>query len=170
MESLKRKRERANLIHETLDLFQRSVTKDITVHTNLFPDQIAVNGDDGQIQQALLNLFLNARDAMPEKGVLTIATFPVPGTAPPPGAPAHLTGPFVEIRITDTGRGIPREIQDRIFEPFFTTKPPGLGTGLGLSVSYFIVTEDHGGTMSLESNPGVGTRFVVRLPAAGKER
>jgi PAS domain S-box-containing protein len=149
------------LIHETLDLFQRSVTKDITVRTNLFPDPITVNGDDGQIQQALLNLFLNARDAMPEKGVLTIDTIPVPGSAPPAGAPANLTGPFVEIRITDTGRGIPREIQDRIFEPFFTTKDNG--TGLGLSVVYGVL-QNHGGYITLESSEGNGTTFSLFLP------
>jgi len=149
------------LIHETLDLFQRSVTKDITVRTNLSDEQITVNGDDGQIQQALLNLFLNARDAMPEKGVLTIATAAVPGTARPAGAPENLSGPFVEIRITDTGRGIPRKIQDRIFEPFFTTKDNG--TGLGLSVVYGVL-QNHGGFITLESNEGQGTSFSLFLP------
>ena len=149
------------LIHETLDLFSRSVTKDITVRTNLSAEQITVNGDDGQIQQALLNLFLNARDAMPDKGVLTVSTAPVPGATPPAGAPANLTGPFVEIRIADTGRGIPREIQNRIFEPFFTTKDNG--TGLGLSVVYGVL-QNHGGYITLESSEGQGASFSLFLP------
>ncbi len=149
------------LILDTLDLFSRSVTKDITVRTDLSAEQITVNGDDGQIQQALLNLFLNARDAMPEKGVLTIATASVPGAALPAGAPAKLTGPLVEIRITDTGCGIPREIQNRIFEPFFTTKDNG--TGLGLSVVYGVL-QNHGGYITLESSEGQGSSFSLFLP------
>ncbi len=149
------------LILETVDLFQRSVTKDIEVHTNLSAEPVAVNGDDGQIQQALLNLFLNARDAMPEGGTLTIETTPMPGNAPPAGAPAHLSGPFVEVRVIDSGRGIPRSIQDRIFEPFFTTKDNG--TGLGLSVVYGVL-QNHGGYISLDSQEGRGTTFSLFLP------
>jgi two-component system, cell cycle sensor histidine kinase and response regulator CckA len=149
------------LILETLDLFQRSVTKDITVRTSLSPEPITVNGDDGQIQQALLNLFLNARDAMPEKGVITVSTTAVPETAPPTGTPDNHGGPFVEIRVSDTGRGIPREIQDRIFEPFFTTKDNG--TGLGLSVVYGVL-QNHGGYITLDSSEGMGTTFSLFLP------
>ena len=149
------------LILETLDMFQRSVTKDIVVRTNLSPELLTVNGDDGQLQQALLNLFLNARDAMLDKGVLTVATMPVPGTTPPSDAPPNRTGPFVEVRVSDTGRGIPRAIRDRIFEPFFTTKDNG--TGLGLSVVYGVL-QNHGGYITLDSTEDEGTTFSLFLP------
>jgi polar amino acid transport system substrate-binding protein len=71
---------------------------------------------------------------------------------------------MARIEVEDNGSGIPEEIRKRVFEPFYTTKEVGMGTGLGLSVSYFIVTEDHGGTMSVESAPGKGATFIVRLP------
>ncbi|MEW6509711.1 MAG: ATP-binding protein [Bacteroidota bacterium] len=150
------------LIEETLHLFQRSVTKEIAVVTNLTPAVAAVDGDDGQIQQALLNLFLNARDAMPNGGTLTVSTSVTI-------ADAHTTsqfssikpGPFVLIQVTDTGHGIERSIQNRVFEPFFTTKDSG--TGLGLSVVYGVV-QSHGGFINLESQPHRGTTFSVYLP------
>jgi two-component system, cell cycle sensor histidine kinase and response regulator CckA len=149
------------LILETLDLFQRSVTKDISVRTILSPELVTVNGDDGQIQQALLNLFLNARDAMAEKGEITVSTIVVSEAAPPTAVSHGHAGPFVEIRVADTGCGIPREIQDRIFEPFFTTKDNG--TGLGLSVVYGVL-QNHGGYVTLESATGAGTTFSIFLP------
>jgi PAS domain S-box-containing protein len=152
------------LIVETLHLFQRSVTKEIEVITNLTETGGTVNGDDGQIQQALLNLFLNARDAMPNGGTLTVATAVTM-------ADAHTTsrfssikpGQFVVITISDTGRGIERNIQNRVFEPFFTTKDSG--TGLGLSVVYGVV-QSHGGFINLESEVGQGATFSVYLPRA----
>ena len=152
------------LIVETLHLFQRSVTKEIVVITNLTETGGTVNGDDGQIQQALLNLFLNARDAMPNGGTLTIATAITM-------ADAHTTnrfssikpGQFVLITISDTGHGIERNIQNRVFEPFFTTKDSG--TGLGLSVVYGVV-QSHGGFINLESEVGRGATFSVYLPRA----
>jgi len=75
---------------------------------------------------------------------------------------------MVRVEIEDNGPGMDEATRKRVFEPFFTTKPPGSGTGLGLSVSYFIVTEEHGGSMAVESSPGAGTCFVIRLPVAGK--
>jgi signal transduction histidine kinase len=74
-------------------------------------------------------------------------------------------GSLVRVEIEDNGPGMDEATRRRVFEPFFTTKPPGIGTGLGLSVSYFIITEDHGGTLSVESAFGGGTRFIIRLPA-----
>jgi signal transduction histidine kinase len=76
----------------------------------------------------------------------------------------HRLPEAVEIRVADNGPGIPKEILERIFEPFFTTKPAGSGTGLGLSLSYDIVTQGHGGTLTLESEEGQGARFIVTLP------
>jgi signal transduction histidine kinase len=71
----------------------------------------------------------------------------------------------VQIEIEDNGPGMSEDVRKRVFEPFFTTKDVGVGTGLGLSVSYFIITENHGGTMSVESTPGMGAKFIIRLPA-----
>jgi PAS domain S-box-containing protein len=152
------------LIEETLHLFQRSVSKEIEVQKSLSAESVMVSGDDGQIQQALLNLFLNARDAMPEGGVLSISTAVTT-------ADAHTTsqfssvrpGPFIMITVSDTGHGIPPELQNRIFEPFFTTKDRG--TGLGLSVVYGVV-QSHGGFINLESSPARGTTFTLYLPRA----
>jgi PAS domain S-box-containing protein len=150
------------IIRETLHLFERSVTREIVVTTHLTDDHTMVNGDDGQIQQALLNLFLNARDAMPDGGTLNVSTEVLI-------ADAHTTsqfssvraGPFVVVRVSDTGHGIPAEIQNRVFEPFFTTKDHG--TGLGLSVVYGVV-QNHGGFINLESPPGQGTTLSLFLP------
>ena len=103
----------------------------------------------GQLNQVFLNLLVNAAQAIPERGVITLRT--------------RCDGDVVRISVEDDGCGIPPEIRDRIFDPFFTTKPVGKGTGLGLSVTYGIV-EKHGGRIELDSAPGRGSRFVVCLP------
>lgn len=151
-----------SIIKETLALFERSVTKEIGQEIRLTTDATGVSGDAGQIQQALLNLFLNARDAMPDGGTLAVSTRIIL-------ADAHTTsqfnavkpGPFVEIVVRDTGAGIEKAIQNRIFEPFFTTKDNG--TGLGLAVLYGVV-QNHGGFINLESQVGRGTMFSLCLP------
>jgi two-component system, NtrC family, sensor kinase len=104
-----------------------------------------------KLQQFFLNLFMNARDAMPRGGWLTIATRGERDAA--------------VVEISDTGSGIPAELLSRIYDPFFTTKEIGKGTGLGLSITYGIVQE-HGGTITCESQVGQGTRFILRLPLA----
>ena len=151
-----------SVIKETLALFERSVTKEIVIETHLTSDVTGVNGDAGQIQQALLNLFLNARDAMPNGVTLAVSTRVII-------ADAHSTsqfnavkpGPFVEIVVRDTGCGIDKTLQNRIFEPFFTTKDNG--TGLGLAVLYGVV-QNHGGYINLDSEIGQGTTFSICLP------
>jgi signal transduction histidine kinase len=110
-----------------------------------------VQGVEYKLQQVFLNLFLNARDAMPKGGWLSVST--------------RVDGDQVVIELADTGVGIPAEHLARIYDPFFTTKPEGRGTGLGLSVTYGIVQE-HGGLLSCESVPGQGTRFTLVLPLA----
>jgi PAS domain S-box-containing protein len=110
-----------------------------------------VRGVEYKLQQVFLNLFLNARDAMPRGGWLTVSS--------------HLDGAHAVVELADTGIGIPAEHLARIYDPFFTTKPDGRGTGLGLSVTYGIVQE-HGGVLSCESAPGQGTRFKLLLPRA----
>jgi hypothetical protein len=109
-----------------------------------------VRGNENRIQQVFFNLVLNARDAMPSGGWLTLHTYADADT--------------VVIEVGDTGHGIRREHIKRIYDPFFTTKGIGQGTGLGLSVSYGIVQE-HGGAIFVESAPGQGTTFQVALPA-----
>jgi len=110
-----------------------------------------VLGVEHKLQQVFLNLFLNARDAMPRGGWLSVGT--------------RLEGEQAIVEVADTGSGIPPEHLARIYDPFFTTKPIGKGTGLGLSISYGIVQEHHG-TLTCESAPGHGTRFVLALPLA----
>ena len=128
--------------------------KSIHVDVELFPKLPRVNGNANQLQQVLLNLGINAGDAMPNGGSLKMTTQPVMG---PDGRVD------VEIRVTDSGTGIPPEVKAKIFDPFFTTKEPGKGTGLGLSVSYGIV-RDHGASINVESEVGNGTTFVLVFP------
>ena len=113
----------------------------------------SMKGSGNRLQQVFLNLFLNARDAMPSGGMLEVRTSSRNGS--------------VEVEVTDTGTGIPTENMGRIFDPFFTTKATGRGTGLGLSVSYGIVQE-HNGRIEVRSTPGKGTSFHLEFPAAGK--
>ena len=120
--------------------------------------------DGGQLEQVLMNLAVNARDAMPRGGRLTIETADVTldGTRPTdsPGLPA---GEYVSITVTDSGVGMPPEVRARVFEPYFTTKEVGKGTGLGLSTVYGIIRQADG-DIQLTSEPGVGTTFRVLLP------
>jgi CheY-like chemotaxis protein len=127
--------------------------------------EAVVRIDPAQLEQVLVNLALNARDAMPEGGVVTIATAcsTVEGELAS-SRPALSPGPYVLITVTDTGTGIPAAIQGRVFEPFFTTKEHGKGTGLGLSTVYGIVKQWRG-HVELDSQSGQGTEFRVWLPA-----
>jgi signal transduction histidine kinase len=114
---------------------------------------VVASVDTGRLQQVLLNLVVNARDAMPNGGVLRIVTRPV----------EHDGTPYALIAVEDTGEGIEQSVRERMFEPFFTTKPVGLGTGLGLSTVYGVV-QQHGGFITVESAPGEGSTFCVYLP------
>jgi len=109
-----------------------------------------------EIEQVLLNLFKNAVQAMEE----------IEDKDFKPKFVVRLSKEldYVRIEVEDNGPGIPKRIQKRIFEPFYTTKPVGSGTGLGLSVSYMIITQNHGGNMDVESTPGIGTKFIIKLP------
>ena len=124
--------------------------------------------DVGQLEQSLLNLTLNARDAMPEGGTLTIRTVPVtvaPGAMTPFAGEDVRPGPYISLTVSDTGQGMTPATLQRAFEPFFTTKGPGKGTGLGLSMVYGLVKQS-GGYIGAESEPSKGTR-VADLPAPG---
>ncbi len=146
-------------------ILKHTFDKSITIKTNLDKRDPVIQGDHTQIQNLLLNLCINARDAMPGGGEIIIKTDIEVVTE-------HLTGSsfikinpgkYVKMSITDTGCGIPEEIQNRIFEPFFTTKPEGKGTGMGLSAVLGTV-QSHNGTVSVLSSPGNGSTFSVYLP------
>ncbi len=147
------------VVNDVLSLLEHQFrTGSIQVRKELAVTAPVVQGIEHKLQQVFLNLFLNARDAMPKGGWLTIVTR------------ADRDGAVVEIG--DTGSGIPAEQLSRIYDPFFTTKDIGKGTGLGLSITYGIVQE-HGGSITCDSQVGHGTRFSIRLPlavAAKRER
>lgn len=123
---------------------------------------LPVRMDPAQVEQVVMNLVINARDAMPSGGTVRIELW---GDERPVQDAARPGGEFVRLSVSDTGHGIPRPDLERVFEPFYTTKPRGRGTGLGLSTVYSLVTRA-GGTIMVESEPGVGTRFDVYLPRA----
>jgi two-component system, NtrC family, sensor kinase len=143
------------VVEETLSLVAHPLkTSQIQIVKQLSDPLPAVRGSANKLQQVFLNLFLNARDAMPGGGMLEIRTAAHNGS--------------VEVEIADTGAGIPREHIHRIFDPFFTTKANGRGTGLGLSVSYGIIKE-HAGKIDVRSTPGKGTSFHVEFPAVARK-
>jgi signal transduction histidine kinase/ActR/RegA family two-component response regulator len=120
-------------------------------------------GDPSQLDQVLMNLCINARDAMPDGGVLRIRTELVP--ADPDAPVGDNPGPWVAVSVTDSGSGMPPDVVERVFEPFFTTKPDRVGTGLGLAVVFSIVRQ-HGGSIACQSTVGSGTTFRILLPVA----
>ena len=153
-----------DIIEETLHLFEHSIDKTISVKKILTPDVCLINGDDGQVQQALLNLLINARDAMPEGGVIAVQSEKINfDTRVRSALSESRTGEYVVISVTDHGIGMERGIQQRIFEPFFTTKDQGKGTGLGLAVVYGVVNS-HNGFITVQSEPGLGSQFTMYFP------
>jgi PAS domain S-box-containing protein len=145
----------------------RLFDSNITVETSLSPDTPLIRVDPGQLEQVVMNLAINAADAMPEGGRLTIDTNNVRLREDQPRPDADLPpGAYALIRVRDTGHGMDETTVAQIFEPFFTTKEPGRGTGLGLSTVYGIVKQSNG-SVSVESMPGAGSVFNVYLPAVG---
>ncbi|MBJ7404731.1 MAG: response regulator [Bradyrhizobium sp.] len=141
------------------EMLQASLRGDIVVRTEIAPELGRVKIDVNEFELALLNLAVNARDAMSDGGQLIIGARNVGASEAPPG----LSGEYVAIAVQDTGCGIPDEILDRVFEPFFTTKEVGRGTGLGLSQVYGFARQS-GGTAIVESQQGRGTRVTIYLP------
>ncbi|MEK7670161.1 MAG: PAS domain S-box protein, partial [Bacteroidota bacterium] len=153
-----------DILQETLNLFERSIDKTIEVKKMLTNDICLINGDDGQIQQAVLNILINARDAMPDGGVISLQSERIDFGDHQPGAFSEArTGEYVAVSVADTGIGMTKDVQNRIFEPFFTTKDQGKGTGLGLSVVYGVINS-HNGFVSVQSEPGVGSQFTLYFP------
>jgi len=144
------------IIRETVSLVEHQFQKGgVATDLSLAENLPGIRGNSGKLQQVFLNLFINARDAMPEGGVLTIRSRTESG--------------FAVVEVGDTGQGIPPEHLARIYDPFFTTKGPKKGTGLGLSISYGIVHE-HDGVIEVESNVGGGTRFRLEFPSVSVRR
>jgi two-component system, cell cycle sensor histidine kinase and response regulator CckA len=153
------------IVSDVLSLLEKVIGKDVEIKTFLSAELSAVRADSSQIEQVLMNLCLNARDAMPNGGHLIIETRNAnldedacrrtPGLSP---------GPHAELVVTDNGIGMDAKTREHIFEPFFTTKEPGKGTGLGLATVFGIVRQ-HGGFVAVDSEPKVGTTFRIYLPA-----
>jgi signal transduction histidine kinase/CheY-like chemotaxis protein len=180
-----------SLLQESAGVLRRTMREDLRLLLEIGPDEYVVEADLGRIQQAVMNLVLNARDAMPEGGELRLCLsrmevgsdpepfssgskdqglvegLPVggmPSLSSPPLAGGIEGGEWVCLSVSDTGVGIPPEVLPRLFEPFFTTKPRGQGTGLGLTQVYDIVKQ-HGGYIGVDTRVGEGTTFRVYLPA-----
>jgi signal transduction histidine kinase/ActR/RegA family two-component response regulator len=150
------------------DLLGRAIGPLTRMHNDLAADLWPAVADPVQIEVSLLNLALNARDAMPEGGLLTFRTRNVTAARPGDGQAAMPEGDYVMVTVSDTGHGMPADVQARAFEPFFTTKGVGKGTGLGLSMVYGFATQA-GGTVTIDSFPGKGTAISLYLPRATVE-
>jgi len=155
------------LVEETSETFSRT-NKEITIHQELAKDLFAIEADLGQIEQVLLNLYVNAADAMHGGGNLILKTMNTAHKDMKGKLYDPKPGNYVLLTVTDTGTGMDKETIERIFDPFFTTKKMGRGTGLGLASAYGII-KGHGGYIDVESNKGRGTTFSIYLPASEKK-
>jgi PAS domain S-box-containing protein len=156
-----------HLVEDTSKAFGRA-RREITVHQELADDLFPIEGDLGQIEQILMNLFVNAADAMPEGGDIFLRTINIPHGDMEGKLYNPKPGDYVLLTVTDTGIGMDPKTVERIFEPFFTTKELGRGTGLGLASVYGIV-KGHGGYVDVESEKGRGTTFKIYLPVSKRE-
>jgi nitrogen-specific signal transduction histidine kinase/CheY-like chemotaxis protein len=155
----------ANIVSEIREIAEETFPRSIEIRTDIPKDLWTISGDATQLNQVLMNLCVNARDAMLDGGILSISAenLLIDEDYARINTEAKI-GPYIVITVSDTGTGIPPEVMDRIFEPFFTTKEHGKGTGLGLSIALGIV-KSHGGFITIYSEIGKGTAFKVYLPA-----
>jgi signal transduction histidine kinase len=156
------------IVENTSQTFQK-MKREITIHRELTQRPHAIEADQGQAEQMLLNLLINAADAMPDGGDIRIKTKNVTHRDIKSRLYEAKPGKYVRITVSDRGVGIDKEIQHRIFDPFFTTKKIGKGTGLGLASVYGIV-KSHEGYINVESKKARGTTFLIYLPAADKRK
>ncbi len=148
-------------------MLQRLIGEDIMLKLDVTADTGKIKADPGQLEQVIVNMAVNARDAMPEGGTLTISTTCEMVDGRNDEQFVNLApGRYIRISVQDTGTGMEEEVQQHIFEPFFTTKPPGSGTGLGLATSFGIIRQNSGHIL-FDSTPGSGTTFHIYLPLAG---
>jgi two-component system cell cycle sensor histidine kinase/response regulator CckA len=153
-----------DVIGELAQMLRRLVGEGISLNVEREADLWPVHADEAQLGNAIINLVVNARDAMPSGGVVSIKTANQTVITPTAlGTAIMPAGDYVRIEVVDTGTGMSKEIQSKIFDPFFTTKPVGQGTGLGLATVYGIVKQS-GGFITVESEVGKGTRFYIYLP------
>jgi len=156
------------VVHGMESMLKRLIGEHIFLKTRLDPALARIKADPGQVEQVIMNLVVNARDAMPDGGTVIIETANVAYDAPADGAEGMPTGPAVMLTVHDTGMGMDEATSQRVFEPFFTTKAPGKGTGLGLSTVYGIVRQS-GGVITVESAPGQGCTFRLWFPQCIEE-
>lgn len=155
------------LVKEIADTIGRT-KKEITIQCELSEDLLSINADHGQLEQVLLNLFVNAADAMPNGGKLIVKTLNVTQKDMKDKPYNPNPGKYVQLRVTDTGIGMDKETMKRVFDPFFTTKKFGRGTGLGLASVYGII-KSHSGYIDVDSEKGCGSTFTINLPASGQK-
>ncbi len=157
------------LVDETADMMRRLIGDNVALDIIADPGLGKVKADPGQLEQVIMNLVLNARDAMPDGGRVTITTRDVTLTEEDlTASPELIPGQFAEVKFIDTGAGMSDAVKSRIFEPFYTTKGVGKGTGLGLAVVHGVV-QQAGGAISVESEVGRGTTFTIHLPTVVEE-
>jgi PAS domain S-box-containing protein len=159
----------AEVVASTHRLLQRLIGEHINLAVHIEHGIGCVRGDVAQIEQALVNLIVNARDAIPETGTVTLEALSIelPGHPPDRQLAGLPPGPYIALRVTDTGTGMDAATQEHIFEPFFTTKGLGRGTGLGLATVYGTV-QRHGGGITVRSAPGEGSQFTLYLPRVNR--
>jgi|GEM_PF-1805170 len=155
-------------VHNLMSMLKRLLGEGVKIECDAQNSLPATLGDSAMIDQVLINLAVNARDAMPDGGTVTVRIVTVQAESPV-GQDTRDTNSWVKVSVSDTGSGIPAEIQDQIFDPFFTTKQTGKGTGLGLATVHGIVSQ-HEGWIELESEPGEGAEFRFFLPAVPDEQ
>lgn len=158
----------STVLQDMLDMLQRLVGESIEVSIETEQNPYKIKADKGQIEQVLMNLTVNARDAMPDGGRILIKTSNVHFSEPHLVGAEYIKGNYVLLEATDTGTGMSKEIMNRIFEPFFTTKSAKNGTGLGLSIIYGIIHQSHG-EITVSSEPGRGTAFKIYLPETAEK-
>ena len=153
------------VVHGIERMLLRLIGESLQLDVRYANAPVLVHADHGQLEQVIVNLVANARDAMSDGGTVTIGIERIELTAGDVRMPAAAAGAYSQLSVTDEGTGIPHDVLDRVFDPFFSTKKRGRGTGMGLAIAYSII-EQSGGQLLVESTPGVGTQFTAILPAS----